>query len=121
MTIEAKIETRLSALAGGRIYAVTPPKNIALPCVVYVIVSRARMYSHSGVSKLNRYRVQMSCYAEGYAAAKDLADSVTVSMESWSAADTNIQGIFHENEEDIYEKDTGLYHVPVDFMIWYQE
>ena len=120
MSIEAAISTRFSTLASGRVYALTPPKSTATPCIVYTVVSRTRLYTHSGISKLNRYRVQMSCYATSYADAKSLADSVTALMDTWHESATDIDGAILDNEADLYEKDTGLYHIPRDYFIWYQ-
>jgi hypothetical protein len=40
-------------------------------------------------------------------------------MEAWPTANANVQAVFYENELDVYEDATGLFHIPVDFFIYY--
>lgn len=111
--------TGLTALVGDRVYPVTAPQTVQAPFCVFFKVSDARIYSHQGFSGLERVRVQISCYAETYLEAKQVAEQVTAAMEAWLAANVKVQASFQENELDMYDSETGLYHVPVDFFIWY--
>lgn len=107
----------LEALISTRVYAVAPPQDVVLPYCVCSKVSNQRQYSHDGYSSLQRPRIQVSCFATGYLIAKQIAEQVIAALESWPGAD-NVQAAFMENEIDLYEQDTKLYHVPVDFLIW---
>jgi hypothetical protein len=64
-------------------------------------------------------RYQISSFAETYVAAKALADAFAVALEAMHATDITNPTAFIENELDLYEPDTFLYHVPLDFFLWY--
>jgi len=109
----------LVALVGDRIWPVETPQGEKRPHCVYEQVSGGRRYSHSGYSNLQRPRMQVTCYADTYEAAKDIAAQVTEALESWSAV--NVNGVFQQNEIDMIDPATELKVVVVDFFIWYKE
>jgi len=94
------------------------PQNTTKPFCVYQLISPNREYSHSGYSGLSKPRVQISCYAETYDGAHAVADKVIEAVEAWPGA-TNIQAAFIDNQQDMYDSETDLYHVPVDFIVHY--
>jgi len=108
----------LVALIGDRIYPVEAPQGEKRQYCVYEQVSGGRRYSHSGYSNLQRPRMQVSCYAETYEAAKDIAAQVTAALESWFTLKTG--GNRQQNEIDMIDPATGLKVVVVDFFIWYK-
>jgi len=95
---------------GGRAASVTPPY------IVFFVVSENRLYAHDGEVGLSRPRVQVSCFADTYTGAVDLAGEVIAELESWAEVSHAMQ----DNEQDLYEEDTGLYHIPLDFFIGYR-
>lgn len=119
--IESALYTRLStyapltALVGTRIYPLVAPQGTTLPYCVYRKVSPGRQYTLDGYA-IERPRMQVSCYGATYGQAKGVAVQVTAAVESWAAVGFGWQ----VGEVDLHEKDTGLYHVPVDFFIWYK-
>jgi hypothetical protein len=118
--MEQALYTRLSTYAGlvalvsTRIYPLVAPQNATKPYITYSRISTQREYSYSGYSNLQRVRFQISCYAETYAAAKAIAIQVMAAVEAWTA----VQAAFVENQTDLFEKETKLYHVPVDIFVW---
>lgn len=116
-----KSHTGLSALVGSRIYPLKLPQNPTLPAVVYVKVSYAgERAMGTGNPRASRARFQFSCFAQSYASAKDVAEQVKLALQDYSGLmgggvtvlDTNVVG-----EVDVFEPDTGLYHVPVDVLL----
>lgn len=108
----------LVALVDTRIYPLVGPQKVTAPYCTYQKISPGRMYSHSGFSGLSKPRMQVSCYGSTYAQVKAVAAQVIAAVEAWPGA-SNIQAAFVENELDMYDPETGLYHVPVDFFVQY--
>ena len=110
----------LTALISTRVYGGdNAPDKATKPYCVYSQVSAGRKYTHGGYAGIQRPRMQVNCYAETYEVAKEVAAQVTAALESWSVANVQVGAAFQDNEVDLYEKDTGLYVVPVDFFVWY--
>lgn len=126
MSFESDLYTRLSndtgltALVDTRIYPLVAPANTTRPYCCYMVVSQPHQYSHSGFSGLSQVRTQVSCYADNHGSAKSVADAVIAALESWSDNNT-IQCSMLLNEQDVFEKETGLYHVPVEFSVAYKQ
>ena len=102
-----------------RIYALVAPQGVTKPYLVYSKVSPGRDYTHDGHSGLSRPRMQVSCYGTTYGSAKAVAVEVIAAMDAWFSGGVTFAPI--AGEQDLYEPDTGLYHVPVDFFIHYAE
>lgn len=110
---------QLNALIGGRIYALYAPDKIDTPYCEFSQISSNRKYTHGGYAGAKRTRIQVNCYAKTYEVAKNVAAQVTSALETWSKAE--IGAVFQENEVDMFDSNTGLFFVPVDFIIWYQK
>lgn len=121
-----KSHAGLSALVGTRIYPQIMPQGVTMPAVTYQKISGPREYSHGGPSELAHPRFQLSCWAKNYSTAKDIAEQVRLALQAYrgtmgGAGGVTVYGAFLENEIDLYESDTRLYHIPVDFSIWHKE
>jgi hypothetical protein len=114
----------LAALVSDRIYPVIAPQGSTKPCLVYTKIGNDRKHSMQGYSGLQETRIQISCFAELYetvgavVGAKDVAAQVVAAMEAWEGS-AGIQAVFPAGERDMYEPDTELYHIPLDFIIWH--
>jgi hypothetical protein len=124
MSIEEELQSLLSnhdgltAIVGDRIYpGGKAPQTITPPFLVHMKISDVREYSHQGFSGLSRMRIQVSCFAGMYVTVKTMAAMVTDIMESWSAA--KVQAVFREDEQDMYDETTAIFHIPLDFIVWY--
>jgi len=132
MKIEQAIKKELLAdsgitdLIGERLYYVKSPQDVISPYVVFLKASGPREYSHGGASKLARPRFQFSCFATTYYVAKQIAEAIRAAIEAFSgtmggAGGVEVGSCFCINESDIYEDNTQLYHVAVDYLIWHKE
>lgn len=132
MLIEQAILTALFANASvkgvvaDRIYYVQAPQGVTAPYVVFFKVSGPRVHSHDGASGLAHPRFQFSCFAKTYAAAKQIAGYIQTVLQGYSGTlggtgGVTVRGCFYENETDLYEPDTGLFHIALDFYIWHKE
>jgi hypothetical protein len=110
----------LTTLVGDRVWAVDTEQGEVAPYCVYSQISGGRRYSHSGYSGLQRPRMQVNCYAKTYEEAKDVAAQVTAALESWPGVNAAVGSAFQQNEIDLFDAETVLYFVPVDFLIWYK-
>ena len=127
MSLEADIRTymltrtAITDLVSTRIYFQKLPQNATFPLLVSNRISTKREYSHSGDSNLTTPRVQYSCYAETWTAAKDLAEQIVSEMSGFSgtAGSTTVYSTFVENELDLNDPESKLYFIPVDLMITY--
>lgn len=114
-------DVALTALIGGRVYAVDAPQEAELPHIVYFKVSPGRQYTHDGDSNLQTPRIQVSCYSETYEGVKGIVEKVIKALYGLPATNANVQAVFVEGEQDMFDYDTSEYHVPVDFIIHYRE
>jgi hypothetical protein len=114
----------LIALVSTRIYPVQAPKEVATPYLVYFKVSPNRKYTHQGFANFQQPRIQISCYATRYITsgseigAKSLSQILISALEAWPGAE-RIQAVQVEDEKDLIDPDTNLYHVAVDFFVSY--
>ena len=116
--------TGVAAMVGTRIYPLQAPKGTATPYLVYLKVSSGRRYTHDGFANFQQPRMQISCYAERYLTSgsvvgvKNLAQEVIAAIEAWPGA-TYIQAAFLEDEKDLTDPDTKLFHIALDFFVDY--
>ena len=121
-----KAHTGLSSLVGTRIYPLVLPQNPALPAVTYQKISRAgERVMNNSTTLVVRTRFQISCWATSYSNAKDVAEQVKLALQDYSglmggAGGVQVLDVNVVGEQDIYEPDTGIYHLPVDVMIYHQ-
>lgn len=114
----------LTALVGTKIFPIVAPQGTARPCVVFLKVANDRKYTHTGFAGLSETRVQVSCYADAYetdgatVGALAIAAQVTAAMEAWPGA-AGIQAVFADGERHIYEEETDVHHIPLDFIVWH--
>lgn len=109
----------LTSLVGTRIYPIVAPQNVKAPYCVYSKASNQREYAHDGFCNLARSRMQVSCFADDPLEAKQIAGQVTAAMEAWPAVNAKAQAVLQQNESDGYGDTTGLFHIPLDFIIFY--
>lgn len=128
MTIEEKVRAHLltkSAIttivgsgSAARIYLAIAPATAAAPFLVYFKVSSVRRYQSDGRDGTERARVQVSAYASTYSASKDLAGKVIAAMDDFKGGTIEQTNAFVQNENDLFDLETKLYHIPADFFVW---
>jgi hypothetical protein len=105
-----------TATSADDYYLRVAPQQADYPYGVIFKVSPGKDYTHSG-SGLSQSRMQCSCYAGSYRAAKTLASEVISVMEVWPAAESKVHAVFLAGETDLFEERT--YHIALDFFVWH--
>lgn len=125
MAVEAAFRTfvlsdsAVATLVDNRMFPVPMPEQVALPAISFFLVSGQRPKVLSGSSGKAISRVQVDCWAETYAGAKDLAAAVESKIDgaqgAWSGV--NVGECEVVNVQDIYEDESNLHRVTLDVMI----
>ncbi|NSW92318.1 MAG: DUF3168 domain-containing protein [Firmicutes bacterium] len=110
----------LVAMVGDEIYPIIlPQREEPYPYdwagITYFLVSHPEVYSKDGPAGLSFPRLQISVWSNAYTKAKQVAELVKKVMHGYAEFATK------EGENDIYEPDTKLYHIPLDFIIQHKE
>lgn len=132
MLIEAAIAKQLLAntgvatLVGTRIYPVWLPQGCTYPAISYLKVSGSRVHTMGASEAGANPRVQISCWGRTYADVKSVASAVRAALDQFSgtlggAGGVSVQAIQLDNELDLIDPNSELYHVPMDFLTWYTE
>lgn len=112
MSAELTIQTALAALVAGRCFPLTAPDPVVKPYVIYSVISDVTENSLDGDSGLSLKRVQVDIYSTTYGGVKTLAATV---KSSFTVA---IPQSIHLSSQDLYEPDTQLYRITMDFSFW---
>jgi len=76
MSLQSDLTTALAAVASGKVYVQFIEEDVALPFVVYRVASKEPLTTLDGTTQLRNSSVVFECYADSYAGALTLADSV---------------------------------------------
>ena len=109
----------IKRMIGNRMYPLVLPEKAAFPAIAYTMVSKG---SHHLIN-IAFPRIQFSCFSPSYMEAKNIAGKIREALQRYKGqmgSNRVIQGVF-ENEYEMYEKDTGLYHVACDIKIIFRE
>ena len=132
MIIENAIRLHLLAqpalvtLIGQKLYYVTAPQTVENPYVVFLKVSAVPEYSLTGHSGLINARFQFSIFADTYYETKLIAAQIQLALQDkcneviGGVGGVNVSVQF-ENEQDLYEAESGTFHCPVEYFIQYNE
>ena len=116
--IQEDLKTLLTAaLPTVPIYPVIGIQGTALPYIVYarVISPVENVLAGNGNPPINQTRMQIDVYAQSYASAQATAASVITAMQGWTK-----QNVSH-GAQDLYEADTRLHRVLLDYSIWHYD
>lgn len=112
MTVEATIQSLLKPLAAGGCYPLTAPDPVVKPYIVFQIISDVQENGLDGYLGISNKRMQIDAYATAYGAVKTLAGQIKAAMST--AALSNL----HLSSQDMYEPETQLYRITMDYSIW---
>lgn len=118
--------TGLTVLVSNRIYPVVMPQGTTLPAVTFSKVSGPRVHAMNRDAGLAHPRFQVSCWGATYKQAKDVAAQVRAALQDFKgtmggAGGVVVSGVFIQDENDLYEPGTHVYHIALDFIIWHEE
>jgi hypothetical protein len=116
------LTTLVGASPNTRIYYSRAPQDVTESYIVFFKVSSPRSHSYSGSSHLAESRFQFSIFAETYKETKDIAAQLQTALDCktgniGTAPGVDMGAAFLDNETDLYESETGLYHCALDFRI----
>jgi len=107
--IPEAIYSKIEHLVDGRCYPVKLPERAVFPALTYLQVGEEG-------------RWQISCWAETYAEAKELARDVTDEMDDFIGTDTSVvRKSVLEYEQDLIEPEVGVYQVAVELLLLIQK
>ena len=131
MSVESEIFARLSgytgltSILGGldphghvKIYPLAIEQDTVLPAITYFKVSDVPEHAMGADASIKTVRIQVSCWAETYGAAKSLELQVKTALSRYRGG--NIQDCFWDNSTDLSDSEEGIFHVANDFLIFYQ-
>lgn len=108
-------DTAVSTLVSNRIYPVRMPINATYPAISIHEISGNE--DHVTGHKHNRY--QVSCWSKTFDQVQSMKTAVIDCLQRYKgiASGNNIKQISFEGSMDLYEEETSLYHIPLDFMV----
>lgn len=108
-----------------RIYPMRLPQGYVLDAISYQRVSAERRHDITdGPIGWAFSRFQFDCWSGSYSGARDLAEALRQALDGYSgdlSDGTHVGGIYIEGERDLFEEDTEIYRVSMDFLIPYKE
>lgn len=114
MNVDVALKSRLSTLAGGRIYPALAPQGADLPHVVYQLVSGGHRHTLGGGAGHAAPRFQVTCWAATYTAAAELGELARLRLQGYSGTitvdgdDYEIGGITMVDTGDIINVAVGV-------------
>ena len=116
-------QSGVTAYVGEQIHFVHAPQNVTAPYIIIIKISGVREHSHDGSSELAHPRFQLSVFANTYSEVKGIASALQTVLQTYSGTmgSVNVDVVFYDNEVDMYEQETGLYHTALDYIIWHTE
>lgn len=105
LVAELLADVSVSGLIGTRVYPLLIPQDAILPAIAYQTIGAPDDYRHDGASEYRDVRMQLTCQADNYAAAKGLARAVRNCLSGYvgTLGSLNpVRGIFLNNQIDGY-------------------
>lgn len=119
-------------VAGEHIYPIRIPQGVVKDSITYQRISGFGDVHMQGPSGLSRPRIQIDCWSSSADRASSMADLVKLHLdgyrgvmpigeESPPADGVTVQGVFYENERDLYDDSVGMYSLSRDYVFWFVE
>lgn len=114
-----------STAAGARFYPNVIPQDATLPAVAYQRIDGPRVMVHSGASGLTFARMQYSCTAATYSAAKALLHQVRAALNGYTGTmgtgGVKVEHCIVKNEVDGYNEVADKQVIRLDVQFFYVE
>ena len=109
------LRTLLAGVAGGRAHPLAADQPTGAPYVTYqrVAVVPNNTVQGNGDPGLWNSRIQIDVFAKTYAEAEGVAGDVRAALQGWAVKNVQL------SEQDLYEPDTKLYRVLMEFSVWH--
>lgn len=112
MAIEGTIQSVLASLVSGRCFPMVAPDGTLTPYITFQVISNVPLMELDRRNGTENRRLQVDIFDKTYGGAKTLEETVKTTMDA--AAFTNIPML----SSDLYEEETQLYRVTMDYSIW---
>lgn len=118
----AYLKTEIGGV-NGRVYPGHLPDPPDLPALVYQRIATRRPVNYDGPSAFVRARMQIDVWSRSYGEARTIAAAVRRALLGYRGAVGSVEVAIPEQPTDLdmFEPDTGLYRVSMDFYIWHEE
>ena len=118
-----KANAGIAGLIGGRLYPLRVPQDVNLPSAAYQVISAPRDHAHTGAGGLVHMRMQITCQAKDYGAAKGLSEAFRACLDGYKGTmgSTSVDSCLMVNESDAWGTSLSMPVKRIDFMIWYHE
>ena len=128
MALEPAILAYTKAQVSQRTYAIKAPNGVAMPYIVFSVVSGNFVHSMGGDSGLTETRVQFSVFGDEYGAVKGVAEDLKKAYRNYMEGGGKLMGgaqwvqsTLLTNEIDMYEDGTNLFHTALDIIFFHVE
>ena len=118
-TIYTILTSKSPQIAGNRIFPGFVPQGQLYPAIVYQRDGGTFLRTHDGHNGLVRSSFQIDCYAKSISSASALATRVKSALIDYATRPVNMIGL--DNEFDLFEAETELYRVCLQFTVWHFE
>jgi hypothetical protein len=112
LAVEGDIQTLLAALVSGRCYPLVAPELVVKPYIVYSVISNVPSVSLDGPTDTEQRRIQVDVWGETYASVKGLEVTIKSTMAGSSIVNIPLSTM------DLYESETKLFRISMDFSVW---
>lgn len=111
---DTEIKTLVGTDASGhaRVYSVKALQEAEATYTTISLISKSRRMMGT-----NQYRLQFSVFAKSYGQAKNIANAIEEKIKTVDGL-SQVFAVYPENQVDLYEEDTKLYHIPVDVTFY---
>jgi len=119
-------DAEVAEIVAARVYPLVLPQSPTLPAITLQRVSNQTVISQDGPG-MERPRIQVDCWASTYLAARELAAAVKACLcpsrhetpnYVRTVDDVRIEAVMPESDRDLYEDDTQIYRVSMDFFVF---
>ena len=128
MTIEEALKiyllskTEITDIIGDRLYPEVLPQDVDFPALTYFEVSNPVFHDVD----IAYPRFQLSSWTKTYLEAKTLRNAIKEVMQRFKGvmgggSGVKVAQVVFENSFDMYDSETGIYHIPSDYKIIYRE
>lgn len=113
----------VAGLVATRIYPSVLPQAPTLPAITYSTISAVRDHTMAGPDGLPSKRIQIDAWGSTFAQVAALADAIRERLDGHLGAmgSTEVKGVFASTERHLYESETKLYRVSMDYIVWHRE
>ena len=113
----------LTALVSTRIYLLFLSQNATLPALTYARISTERESAFVSDPGLSTARIQVDVWADTVVSVQNVAEEVRGALHRYRGTIVTvvIEESHIENEVMMYEPETEIYHIVLDFMVLHLE